>query len=96
MEPLSLWTELAGSLRLALSLWNTKESTKYFDELMELEEERDNELNKPEYEGESGEIPKELRKDYMDHANLDDLDRRLCLLSRAIGAKARGADSVSK
>jgi hypothetical protein len=93
---LSLFTELIGSIRLALSLWDGHEKTKYFDKVIKLEEQQYEEINKPEYEGPSGDIPKDERKDYLDHATLDDLDRQLCILSREIGAKIRGADLVPK
>lgn len=96
MGYLTLFTELAGSLRLILSLIDRSQANKYIDELQKLEDERNEELQKPEYEGDSGEIPKNARAEYMDHATLDELDRRLCQLSNKIGAEVRGKNPLLK
>lgn len=60
---------LIESLKFGLSLLNTKESRKYLDEVLALEQRRYEEENKPE--------------DRRNHAYLDNIDHRLCLISQA-------------
>lgn len=91
---MELFTELAAILRLTLALWLHKDKNKYIDDIHKLEGERDEELQKPIYEGPTGEIPKDERRDYQDHAALDDFDRRLCNLARAVRASIGGKDTV--
>ena len=57
-----------GVLVEGLKLWNTKESTKYLDEVIKLREDWLNEYNKP----------KNLRS----NADLDAIELRLSLLAR--------------
>lgn len=90
---MDLWTELAASVRLALSLWEHKEKNKYVDELDQLEKERANEMDRPVYEGDSGELERPER--YRDHAVLDGLDRRLCQLRRTLSAAVGGKNALS-
>jgi len=59
---------LFGVLLQGLKLWNTKESTKYLDEVLSLKKEWMDEYNKP----------RELRS----NANLDELELRLELISK--------------
>jgi hypothetical protein len=89
---MDLWTELAASVRLALSLWEHKEKNKYVDELDDLVKERADEMEKPLYLGEAGEIERPER--YRDYATLDQLDRRLCQLRRTISATVGGKNAV--
>lgn len=61
-------TALIQSLKFGLSLWNSKESRKYLDEVLELEKRKYEELKKPE----------NLR----DHGYLDNIDNQLCLIAQ--------------
>jgi hypothetical protein len=74
-----LFTELAGALRAGLSIWESKEKTKYIDRLIRLERERDEEGKKPD----------------PNMAVLDDLEFQLVLLSRAFSAAAIGGQKTS-
>lgn len=60
---------LIQSLKFGLSLWNTKESRKYLDEVLDLEKRKYEENKKP----------KHLR----DHGYLDNIDNRLCLIAES-------------
>jgi hypothetical protein len=89
---MDLWTELAASVRLTLTYIVHKEKNKWTDELDGLVQERADEMDKPVYEGETGEI--EVPALYRDFAVLDGLDRRLCQLRRTIGTAVGGKDPV--
>lgn len=62
-------TALIQSLKFGLSIWNTKESRKYLDEVIDLETKRSYEKNKLE----------KLRN----HAFIDGIDNRLCIIADA-------------
>lgn len=59
---------LFSVLLQGLKLWNTKESTKYLDEVLQLQKDWMDEYNKP----------RNLRS----NANLDDIELRLQLISK--------------
>ena len=67
---MDLAAALIQSLRFGLSLWNTKESRKYLDEVLDLEKKKYEELKKP----------KHLR----DHGYLDNIDNRLCIIAQTV------------
>jgi hypothetical protein len=72
-------TALIQSLKFGLSLWVSKESRKYLDEVLALEQSKYEELKKD--------------KDDRDHGYLDNIDNRLCLIAETVskfgGAKAQ-------
>lgn len=59
---------LFGVLLQGLKLWNTKESTKYLDEVIELQQRWLDEYNKP--------------RSKRSNANLDDIEQRLHIISK--------------
>lgn len=75
---MDLFTALVGALKAGLSIWESKEKTKYLDRLMRLEKERDEEGKKPD----------------PSHGVLDDLEFQLVLLSRAFSSAAIGGQKA--
>jgi len=63
-------TALIQSLKFGLSIWNTKEGRKYLDEVINLEQRKYNEENKPEH--------------IRNHAVIDNINNRLCIIADAI------------
>lgn len=63
---MDITTALIQSLKFGLSLWNTKESRKYLDEVIELEKKKLYEENKPE--------------ENRNHAYIDNINHRLCII----------------
>lgn len=61
-------------LEAGLQLWNTRQSRKYQESIIDLKKKRDDELNKG---------------DEMDHAYLDKLERDIMFLSNLFATEAR-------
>ena len=78
--------ELAKS---ALSLWESKEKTKYYDRLIKLEKEWYEEYNKPTME----EAPDLRPREWRDNAVLDRLDNELLILGKVISTKIGESNS---
>lgn len=62
-------TALVQSLKFGLSLWNTKESRKYLDRVIDLEKQIYYETNKPE--------------ENRNHALIDNCNAELCIIAEA-------------
>lgn len=63
-----LTTALIESLKFGLSLWNTKESNKYIDQVIKLERALNN----------------ELKKDKPYHNIIDNINDELCIITKSI------------
>ena len=74
--------ELFASIRTGLSIWESKEKTKYLDHL--------NDLEKKYYEATN------LPESQQDHAYIDNLVFQLCLARRAFSASIGSANSIHK
>lgn len=79
---------LFKALASGLSLWESKDKTKYEDERLGLEKIYWAERNKPEYQGQEDEIKDPLK--YRSSAVLGNIEFRLCILTTAFhSASAR-------
>ncbi len=72
---------LFKALASGLSLWDSKEKTKYEDKRLELENLYWSEFNKPEFEGNPNEIKDPTK--YRNSAILGNVEFELCLLAEA-------------
>lgn len=70
---------LFGVLLQGLKLWNTKESSKYLDEVLELQRNWLDEYQKP--------------RAQRSNANLDSIEQQLFLISKLFTTSFRGKDS---
>lgn len=77
-----MFDSLVKALAAGLSLWESKEKTKYQDQLIELKEKYREEFNKPVGE--------------RSNAALDDIRFELCLLGNAFGAAVGATNPVPK
>jgi len=77
-----MWADAIAALKFGLSIWNSKEATKYLDELIELDEKWWNEFKKGKPRNVNGEI-----KGYSS-AVLDEYRMQLRKLSARIFAAA--------
>jgi len=77
-----MFESLAKALAAGLSLWESKEKTKYQDKLMNLRRDYREEFNKPVGE--------------RSNAVLDNLKFELCLLGNSFSSSVGAADPVSK
>ena len=78
-----MWEALALSLAAGLSIWQNENKHKYVDRLMKLRKEKNEESNKPEWDGVSQKDVGQFRSD----ARLDELDFELCTLSIAYSSE---------
>jgi len=74
----------------ALSLWNSKEKTKYIDEKIKLEKKYYDEFNKQIHDPSK---PYDKMVDYRSDAILDSIHFELCILSNNAAAAIRAANA---
>ena len=84
---------IAGILFHGLSVWDSKEKGKYIEELVDLVEERDEELNKPSWEDRDMHTGLKF-KEFRDDNRLNRLDRRMQLLGEAYLASKSGGKGL--
>ena len=78
-----MFEALAQALSAGLSIWQNENKHKYDDRLMKLRREKNEEINKPEWDGITQKDVGQFRSD----ARLDELDFELCNLSIAFSSE---------